>query len=109
MQKWCACAVAGTIVGFAEYAFETETTSGHIRNTHYWTHCYGVFEMHFRYPPNTRAVAPFALFRAFHRALINWAKHTRLFLGSDSTTIAEPFTFRNFEDAVTGLGGNVNI
>ena len=107
MQKGCACTVAGTIVGFAEYALETETLLGHIRNAHNRTHCYGVFKVYFRYPPSTRAMTPSALFRALHGALINWAKHTRLLFGFDGTTIAKPFSFRNFEDAVAGLGKSV--
>ena len=98
-----------TVFSIAEDALQFVTCFVNVWNAHDETHFYGVLKMQSRYPPNTRAVAPFALFRAFHRALINWAKHTRLFLGSDSTTIAEPFTFRDFEDAITGLGKNVDI
>jgi hypothetical protein len=59
--------------------------------------------MHFRYPPNTRAVAPAALLSAFHRALIDWAKYTRFIFSFDGTAITEPITIRDSEYAIASL------
>jgi hypothetical protein len=59
--------------------------------------------MYFWYPPNAGAVAPVALFSAFHCSLINWAKNTRFILDVGGTTITEPIAVGNIDNTITRL------
>ena len=92
-----------TVFGIAEYALESESSFGHIGDTHDGPHRYRVFEMYFWYPPNARAVAPMPFFSAFHCSLIHWAKYTRFILHVGGTAITEPIAVRNIDYAITSL------
>jgi hypothetical protein len=92
-----------TVFSIAEDALQFVTCFVNVWNAHDETHFYGVLKMQSRYPPNTRAVAPVALFSALHCALVDRTKDTWFVLRFRSTAIAEPITVRDFLNSVTSL------